>query len=322
MTGDAQPIDYWDMGAADGSGLPAPTNSVLHPDLHGSIVSSVTNSSSDPLVVSAYNTGVAFDAWRTNVAFIGAILVSADLPPGALGDYHLTPGSPAVDLGASSQSTINAPAFDIDKQSRPVNGVDSGADELPGPAAPVVPVPALLDGFDGANATTLGGSWSQTVSGANAAIRVNTHQAYALQAGSAWWTAPLGTSQLAALTFANAGSVKGSALLLKANGGTATNPFNAIRVRAIGSNAVVATTVNRGVTYVNRATFPAVFASGDTLVATALGDGTVNVYKVSGATTTLVGSVVIAGFSGSSGRIGMQLPAGARADNFAGQNLP
>ena len=56
---------------------------------------------------------------------------------------------------------------------------------------------------------------------------------------------------------------------------------------------------------------PTTFASGDTLSAVALETGTVNVYKTSGATTTVVGTVTIpgAGFWTGTGRIGILLPS-------------
>ena len=62
----------------------------------------------------------------------------------------------------------------------------------------------------------------------------------------------------------------------------------------------------------------------DTLSAVALETGTVNVYKTSGATTTVVGSVTIpgAGFWTGTGRIGILLPANARVDDFRGATLP
>jgi hypothetical protein len=58
-------------------------------------------------------------------------------------------------------------------------------------------------------------------------------------------------------------------------------------------------------------------------------DGSVLVYKTSGATTTLLGSVAIP-TSGSGawtqgtggGRIGIYLPTGQRVDNFSGGTIP
>jgi hypothetical protein len=58
--------------------------------------------------------------------------------------------------------------------------------------------------------------------------------------------------------------------------------------------------------------------------AVALADGTVNVFKTSGATTTLVGTVTIpgAGFWTGTGRIGVLLPTNARIENFSGATVP
>ena len=66
------------------------------------------------------------------------------------------------------------------------------------------------------------------------------------------------------------------------------------------------------------------FTSGDTLSATASAAGTVNVYKTTGSTTTPVATVTIpgAGFWTGTGRIGLQLPNGARVDNFGGGTTP
>ena len=55
--------------------------------------------------------------------------------------------------------------------------------------------------------------------------------------------------------------------------------------------------------------------------------GTVNVYKTSGAITTLVGTVTIptagaGAWTGTGGRIGIQLPTGVRVDNFSGGTVP
>ena len=95
---------------------------------------------SDPKVIDAYDTVLAFAPWRTNPNFIGAILVGADLPPKVLGDYHLNARSPAFNLGAASKAvpvyqrpptTLNAPTTDIDGQVRTAP-VDSGADERGG----------------------------------------------------------------------------------------------------------------------------------------------------------------------------------------------
>ena len=93
--------------------------------------------------------------------FIGAILVSLDLPPELLGDYHLQPGSIAINKGALNKNGVNAPAVDIDGDTRPAGGgFDAGSDELPAtvPTPPPAPFPAtsVLDNFNRANSTNLG----------------------------------------------------------------------------------------------------------------------------------------------------------------------
>ena len=118
--------------------------------------------------------------------------------------------------------------------------------------------------------------------------------------------------------------------MLKTSGGT--NSLNGLQANFIqvnysGGAVTVATTTNGNnvpVNYTLRGIFAASFASGDTLSAVAYADGTVNVYKTSGATTTEIGSVTIpgAGFWTGTGRIGIQLPGGARIDNFAGGTVP
>ncbi|MCX6043674.1 MAG: hypothetical protein NT075_01070, partial [Chloroflexi bacterium] len=132
--GDATPINNWDLGVADGTGLLAPTNSTLQQSAgaHPFTVSP-TNSALDPAVVATYDASVAFSVWRNNPNFVGAILVALDLPANLLGNYHLQSTSPAQNLGAASKGAVNAPLFDIDNQTRPaLGGYDIGADELPG----------------------------------------------------------------------------------------------------------------------------------------------------------------------------------------------
>ena len=62
-------------------------------------------------------------------------MVTADLPPNLLGDYHLQSGSPAIDAGAATKSVpsyqqpptnLAAPMFDIDNQARPYSATQGG----------------------------------------------------------------------------------------------------------------------------------------------------------------------------------------------------
>jgi hypothetical protein len=84
----------------------------------------------------------------------------------------------------------------------------------------------------------------------------------------------------------------------------------------------VETTINTGVAFAAQGTFPATFTNGDTLTAVANNDGSVDVWRTSGATISYIGhSNSVAAFTGT-GRIGIQLPANARVDNFSGGTLP
>lgn len=332
IAGDVTPISNWDMGVADASGLLAPTNSILQGNT--GIVASPTNSGSDPGVVSQYDTSVAFNVWRNNPAFIGAILVAVDVPPTLMGNYHIPGTSPAFNLGAASKTvgalTVAAPSSDIDGQGRPaLGGYDVGADEVgqaaPPPPPPTLPTLAVLDNFNRANANTLGGNWSQvTILILGAAIRVNTNQASdPVVPGQAIWNgASFGSKQGAAFTFANT-TLSGSSLFLKASGGTANRPASYIRVRNSGATVVVETTANGSdilpsPTFTTTGTFAATAVQGNTLTAIANADGSVDVWLN---TTYLGRSAASPSFTGT-GRIGIQLPAGARVDNFSGGTVP
>jgi hypothetical protein len=195
----------------------------------------------------------------------------------------------------------------------------------------------LRDNFNRANANTLGSNWSQATLLGSASIRVNSNQAFAALLGSAVWNGTgnvFGSKQGAAFTFANA-PVNGlidSGLILKASGGSAPNPANFVRVTYQSNTVTVSTTTNGNAflpTFTLRGTFPATFASGDTLTALADATGTVFVWKTTGATTTFVGGTAIptsgagAWTQGTGGgRIGVQLPTGGRVDNFSGATVP
>lgn len=123
--------NHWDLGVADVTGaLLAPTNSVLQATM--GTVAHPSNISADPGVIAPYDVGVTFNTWRNNPAFIGAIMISADLPPNLMGNYHITAASPAYNAGVSSKGGVSAPTSDIDNDGRPAFGAfDIGADEVP-----------------------------------------------------------------------------------------------------------------------------------------------------------------------------------------------
>lgn len=197
--------------------------------------------------------------------------------------------------------------------------------------APALPGVGVLDNFNRTNANTLGGNWSQvTVPFLGAAIRVNSNQAFANVGGWAMYNVPVGgfgNRQAASFTFSNApgsGALNPS-LVLKASGGSSSTPVNYIRISYLNSttNRVTVTTVNGST--ITRASFPASFASGDTMSAMAFADGSVYVYK----NGVAIGAVTIptAGpgawtFGSGGGRIGIILPTGQRVDDFRGATIP
>lgn len=186
------------------------------------------------------------------------------------------------------------------------------------PSLPTLPV---LDNFNRANANTLGASWNQIVLLGAASIRVNGNQALdSVTPGAAYWATALGATanQAAAFTFASTPTA-GSALVLRATGGSATIPLNFVRVRLAAGAVVIESTTNASLSFTAIATLTGSFANGDTLSATIDGNGLVAVFKTSGATTTLLGAgSAPASFAAAGGRIGMQLPLNQRVDNFAG----
>ena len=131
--GDADP---WDMGVVgDAGSLLAPTNSILQPSAHPGVMADGSNSAADPAAMSTLDIPLSFTSWRTNVNFIGAIMVTADLPPNLLGNYHIQSISPAIDAGAASKivppqqrppNNLAAPTFDIDNQARPYSATPGG----------------------------------------------------------------------------------------------------------------------------------------------------------------------------------------------------
>ena len=167
--GDATDIDRWAVGAFDGSGQLAPTNSIVQQDAIHPYTTSPTNSGGNPLVSDAYHTVLDFAPWRTNPNFVGAILVAADLPPKVLGDYHIVDtSSPAYNTGAANKAVpayaqppaaLPAPTTDIDNQPRPGQGFyDIGADEIPSPVADL-----SITKTDGSATVTQGGTATYTI---------------------------------------------------------------------------------------------------------------------------------------------------------------
>ena len=145
LTGDATPVDHWDLGLFESSFLLSPTNSVIQQNAGDhAYTASPTNSAANPDVVLPYDVSVSFATWRQNPSFVDATLATVEAPANQLGDYHLksctTTPSPACNLGAASKGTVTAPTTDFDDETRPaLGGFDSGADESGASAPPPTP---------------------------------------------------------------------------------------------------------------------------------------------------------------------------------------
>ena len=224
----------------------------------------------------------------------------------------------------ANTATVAAPSTVTDSST--ANNTATDTDTIQ-PATPALNTP--LDTFNRANANTLnnGSNWSQTVSSSSAAIRVDSNQAFANSAGTAYWNNPtsgFNAKQAAGFTFATT-PVNSTALLLKASGGTAPALSSFIRVLYSGGTVTVATTTNgtnANPSYTTIGSFAATFASGDRLLAQANADGSVDVWKITAANaTSYLGHTSTSNFTGS-GRVGIQLPANARVDDFRGATIP
>jgi uncharacterized repeat protein (TIGR01451 family) len=170
-----QDANHWDMGVADAAGMLSPTNSLLQSETsnHFDVEASPTNRvDQDPAVLAPYDVAVTFNTWRNNPAFLGAILISADLPPNLMGNYHILDTSPAYNAGAADKNlpadqgggTVAAPAQDIDRERRPAfDSYDIGADEVPSATANLG-----ISKTDGLSSVTPGQALTYTIRVSNA----------------------------------------------------------------------------------------------------------------------------------------------------------
>ena len=251
---------HWDIGstdtAADSSVISlTPTNSVVQQNT-GTFpyTTSPTNSTADPVVAVPYDVGVTFNAWRNNPAFLGAIMISADLPPNQMGNYHINVGSPAMNLGASPKSvpayqgggTRAAPSSDIDGDTRPANGgFDAGADEVAGPTTANLAITKT----DGVTSVVVGQQVTYTITVSNAGpAAVNgatVNDTLPARLGSATWTCAPASACAAA---SGTGSIAAVPVTLL-NGASVTFRVTATVLAGTGSVTNTATvTVPSGVT--------------------------------------------------------------------------
>lgn len=278
-------------------------------------------------VLDALPAGVASASWTCAPAIAcgaasgsGDINTTVSLGVGGSATFTLTATLSATAGGSLvNTASVSVPASASDPN--PANNTATDTD----PILPAPPPVSVLDNFNRANASTLGNNWRQVVVLGASPIRVNANQASdVLVPGAAYWNgSDLATQprQAAAFTVANT-TVNGDALILRASGGTAAVPINFIRVRYDAGQVSVQTTTNGGLAYSNLGSpFATTLANGDRLIAQANGDGSVQVWKATGANWSYLGQTPASGFT-AGGRVGMQLPAGARVDNFEGAALP
>jgi hypothetical protein len=120
--GDPDPINNWDVGSVDGHDLDSPINNMFQVNngLTAGAIGANTVGTNPGVEVGSYHIPMTFTNWG---AFVTNILVTVELPPSLMGNYHLAAGSSAIDAGISG-----APANDYDGQLR--DGTpDIGADE-------------------------------------------------------------------------------------------------------------------------------------------------------------------------------------------------
>ncbi|QNK79431.1 hypothetical protein [Nakamurella sp. PAMC28650] len=160
QTGDATPLNVWDIGIADpGAGLLSPIHSVLSTSPgaaggEGYTASPTNRVTAAPTVASANAPGFAapfslqldITPMRINFRFRVTAIVNIGLPANSIGDYHIGATSPAVLLGANQlapgditapfSGPIFAPTVDIDGVSRfdpqtTQPRIDAGATQAP-----------------------------------------------------------------------------------------------------------------------------------------------------------------------------------------------
>ncbi|MGD8626740.1 MAG: choice-of-anchor Q domain-containing protein, partial [Anaerolineae bacterium] len=274
--GDPNPINYWDLGVSDGTGLLAPTSSLLQVSA-GTTGDPSNIVGADPLVIETYSLEVQVLPWRGNPNFVDPLIVAVDQPVELMGDYHLQSGSPAIDVGAGAA----APAVDIDDDGRPLGaGVDIGADEWLGPLA-AFPMTAVLDDFNRADGA-LGANWAGNTGIENFAI-LNQEVQVLLDGALYWDAATFSADQEAFLTLTQMEpTTSEQALILKFGGANSPTSNRAAWIKVVyedASGSVQIWTKEDRADPVLQAALGVSFADGDVLGARAEMDGTVSVFK-------------------------------------------
>ncbi|RPI88032.1 MAG: hypothetical protein EHM41_02845 [Chloroflexi bacterium] len=131
LPNDPIPVNYWDFGVADNFGTLQTAYTLMQVPYGTFDPTNIIGI--DPLFVDPINVSVRVLPWRGNPNFVGANLVTFELPDarGIPGDYHLQATSPAREMGARRYNNVNANNRDYDDEPRNSYGAyEIGADEL------------------------------------------------------------------------------------------------------------------------------------------------------------------------------------------------
>jgi hypothetical protein len=334
----APPTDYYGAarktnGAVDAGAIEyvPPPFAVLQASTSTLSFNSVYIGSAPTLTVTITNNGGA--ALAGNVAFGG---IAAPFSATVAGCNNLAMGAsctvtvtytPTATTTSTQSMTLNA-AVAVAGSPVAVSGT--------GLTAPTRPVLTVLDNFNRAAATTLGGNWTEpslnlnglrivdTTTG-NTGTGVASASAGGFGTPSGYWSAAaFGSRQYAAYTFSSATPATGASLTLKGTVAALGVRVNYIRVTWSANGTITVNTTNNGglsnATTQTIANAGATFITGDVLTAAVDATGVVYVWK----NTTFLGAVTLAAngtlWTTGGGNIGMQLPTGQRVDNFSGGN--
>jgi hypothetical protein len=356
LEGDPSPIFYWDLGVASNAGALSPTYTLMQ--VQNGVPDASNLVGMDPLVVAEYDSSVRVFPWRGNPNFVGADIVAVELPVTLIGDYHLSPDSPAINAGIDPADLIAELNQDYDRQPRPSqNRFEIGADET-GQAFPNTPIlyPLAADTqaadvppevvslnaeyyvylpliLNAATPTTYvwGGETDDYLFDATTGIQV-------VDSGAIYWRASsFGTDQEAYFTFTDVAETATRQDLLLKMGGLAVDGRIGAETYLInvGYNAtdgtVLVTSLSPGNVWHTHAIFGGMsFAVGDVFGARATVGGLVEVYQ----NGMLIGRADLStgenpwAYNGDTGWIGLWFewpvtpPDGASLTDFGGGTMP
>ena len=215
VAGDTAPINYWDIGSQDNSGLVPVFNSTLEScvgttlaqDCSGSLG---TNINTNPLFTKSYMPGLVIDTRRAFFAFRQTLITDQTVSPWDTGDYSLTQASPARDIGAltlsdtvgATTTVYTAPTVDINGTPR-LGATDAGAYEwTPPPTVPSAPTAVAVTPAN----NSLVVRWAVPTNGGGLTLGNYTARAWNALTGGA----TSGTCSTATLTCTITGLVNGT----------------------------------------------------------------------------------------------------------------